>query len=358
MPLPCTVRPATGLDDAGSHEHDLLRAARRHRGRLIPKDLPPRSITYCYFSRWRDKGLFDRITHHLVMADRERVGRAASPTAAVLDSQSVKTSESGGPRGYDAGKKVLGRKRQALVDTDGRALVLDLQSADVQDRDGAVPVLRLSRRTFPFIAKAFADAGYAGGPALLHLRLLPTESNSNRGRFRGQRHHRPPEALDEHIVHPPFAAIHGDPDATPQQHLGEARAEELAALVGIEKPGRPNWNKASSGISMQKSASMELLNRQDRALRLCRSMMATRYRSLRPTSCPGSWQMADHLPRSGARRLEELAPDFPHDDEGLGNCVVHARTICCPFRVIALMMTRSCRATTMRMVLGALPWRV
>ena len=70
--------------------------------------------------------------------------------------------ESGGPRGYYAVKKVKGRKRQALVDMDGRALVLDPQPADVQDRDGAVPVLRLSRRSFPFIVKAFADAGYAG----------------------------------------------------------------------------------------------------------------------------------------------------------------------------------------------------
>lgn len=130
--------------------------------RLIPKDLPPRSTTFGYFSRWRDTGLFGRINHHLVMADRERVGREASPSAAVLDSQSIKTTESGGPRGYDAGKRVKGRKRQALVDMDGRALVLDPQPADVQDRDGAVPVLRLSRRTFPFIAKAFADAGYAG----------------------------------------------------------------------------------------------------------------------------------------------------------------------------------------------------
>src|SRR3954451_23324540 len=71
--------------------------------RLIPKDLPPKSTAFGYFSRWRDEGLFGRINHHLVMADRERVGREASPTAVVLDSQSVKTTESGGPRGYDAG---------------------------------------------------------------------------------------------------------------------------------------------------------------------------------------------------------------------------------------------------------------
>src|SRR5215218_3432391 len=130
--------------------------------RLIPKDLPPKSTAFGSFSRWRDEGLFGRINHHLVMADRERVGREASPTAVVLDSQSVKTTESGGPRGYDAGKKVKGRKRQVMVDTDGRGLVLEPQPADVQDRDGAVAVLRLSRRAFPFIVKAFADSGYAG----------------------------------------------------------------------------------------------------------------------------------------------------------------------------------------------------
>jgi transposase len=128
--------------------------------RMLPDCFPPRQTVYAWFTRWRDRGVWEVINHALVMADRERAGREASPTAAVIDSQSVKTTEAGGPRGYDAGKKINGRKREAMSDTDGRALVLQLQPASVQDRDGAIPLLKASRASFPFIELAFADSGY------------------------------------------------------------------------------------------------------------------------------------------------------------------------------------------------------
>jgi transposase len=130
--------------------------------RMLPEHFPPHQTTYRWFMRFRDDGTWKFLNHLLVMRDRERVGREASPSAAVIDTQSVKSTEAGGPCGYDAGKKIKGRKRHALVDTDGRCLEMQVQPASTQDRDGAPSVLTASRARFPFIEKVFADGIYAG----------------------------------------------------------------------------------------------------------------------------------------------------------------------------------------------------
>ena len=130
--------------------------------RMLPKDFPPVSTVRGYFYAWRDQGLWDAINHLLVMATRDLEGREASPTAGVIDSQSVKTTEAGGVCGYDAGKKTKGRRRHMLTDTIGLMLVLVIQSAGIQDRDGAPEVLRFARFRFPWLRHVFADGGYAG----------------------------------------------------------------------------------------------------------------------------------------------------------------------------------------------------
>src|SRR6267143_181428 len=103
---------------------------------MVAGSFAPRSTVCRWFRRLRDEGVCETINHRLLILDRERVGREASPSAALLDSQSVKTTEAGGPRSHDAGKKVKGRKRHALVDTDGRALVLQTHAASTKIATG------------------------------------------------------------------------------------------------------------------------------------------------------------------------------------------------------------------------------
>ena len=132
----------------------------------LPRDFPPRSTVNDYFRRWEQDRTLDHMHHVLYVQCRELAEREASPTAAIIDSQSVKSAEKGGvaidPHGYDAGKKIKGKKRHVLVDTQGLLLHAIVSTAEMQDRDGGILLMATLFGLYPFLRTLYADGGYQG----------------------------------------------------------------------------------------------------------------------------------------------------------------------------------------------------
>lgn len=158
--------------------------------RMLPSDFPPWQNVYASFRRWVEQEKFEQMHDRLRAQWRIREGRAPAPTAAVLDAQSTRHSPQGGPKGFDAGKKVKGRKRNLVVDTLGLLLAVTVVAANVQDRDAAPDVVAQSSLKYPTLQKLYVDGGYAGQCAValatnhqLDVEVVRHPANRNVGRW-------------------------------------------------------------------------------------------------------------------------------------------------------------------------------
>lgn len=141
----------------------------------LPKDFPPASTVYWYFRRFGVDGTWSRLHAALYQECRDLEGKEPQPTIAIIDSQSVKTGfEARDQVGFDAGKKIKGRKRHLATDSIGLMLKVEVHAAGVQDRDGVALVFDKLTSRFPFIEKFFADAGYQG-PRVANIAPRPVE---------------------------------------------------------------------------------------------------------------------------------------------------------------------------------------